>query len=413
MKNDLKYNLYSNFSSSSKPSRTEQSLNRTVAKEELKKMKRNHLSISFLRFLLLLFHHCKSQPSTAGYACTPNQSHYPCHTYAFYRASIPDLADIADLFGISRLSISKASNLSSPSAPLSPDQHLLIPITCSCNSNSSAFNTTYQIQAGDTFYLLSTKEFQNLTTFQAVMAANPSLVPTQLDIGVDVVFPIFCQCPNKTQLQNNITGLITYVFQPSDTLDSIAALLGSSARLIAAWNGENPPVFSTVLVPVSKIPLFKQPPAGHYPSGSTSRKGVIVKMGIGLGVVGAFLLLSIAVIAWLWWVLMKRRGRQWNKEKGRIGLMTTMEQSFTMDLSDCLDKYKVYGIEEVREATMDFDGRCLIQGSVYQGSIRGETFAIKKMKWNACEELKILQKLLFFGISRSQEYFALSLCTPG
>ncbi|KAJ7954800.1 Receptor-like protein kinase [Quillaja saponaria] len=60
---------------------------------------------------------------------------------------------------------------------------------------------------------------------------------------------------------------------------------------------------------------------------------------------------------------------------------------------DCLDKYIIFGIEELIEATDGFNGNCLIQGSVYKGFVDGEVYAIKKMKWNAYEELKILQKV--------------------
>ncbi|KAI8026614.1 Serine/threonine receptor-like kinase NFP [Camellia lanceoleosa] len=66
---------------------------------------------------------------------------------------------------------------------------------------------------------------------------------------------------------------------------------------------------------------------------------------------------------------------------------------FVADMSDCLDKYKVFGIEELRQATDGFDERWVIQGSVYKGCIDGVIYVIKKMKWNACEELKILQKV--------------------
>ncbi|GFP83762.1 hypothetical protein PHJA_000519700 [Phtheirospermum japonicum] len=58
----------------------------------------------------------------------------------------------------------------------------------------------------------------------------------------------------------------------------------------------------------------------------------------------------------------------------------------------CLDKYKVFKLEELKMATKGFDDKCLIQGSVYKGCIDGEWFSIKKMKWNAYEELKILPK---------------------
>ncbi|KAJ9556670.1 hypothetical protein OSB04_011284 [Centaurea solstitialis] len=67
--------------------------------------------------------------------------------------------------------------------------------------------------------------------------------------------------------------------------------------------------------------------------------------------------------------------------------------SLMADVSDCLDKYKVYKIEDLKEATDGFDERWVIEGSVYKGCIHGKQYAIKKMKWNACEELKILQKI--------------------
>uniref|UniRef100_A0A2P2NYK8 Protein kinase domain-containing protein n=1 Tax=Rhizophora mucronata TaxID=61149 RepID=A0A2P2NYK8_RHIMU len=70
-----------------------------------------------------------------------------------------------------------------------------------------------------------------------------------------------------------------------------------------------------------------------------------------------------------------------------------MHVNLLADVSDCLDKYRVFKIEELKEATDGFNESCLIQGSVYKGSIDGEVYAIKKMKWNACEELKILQKV--------------------
>ncbi|KAM1018894.1 hypothetical protein ACFX13_041058 [Malus domestica] len=51
-----------------------------------------------------------------------------------------------------------------------------------------------------------------------------------------------------------------------------------------------------------------------------------------------------------------------------------------------------FGIEKLREATDGFRENSLIEGSLYKGFINGDVFAIQKMKWNACEELKILHK---------------------
>ncbi|CAN6715681.1 unnamed protein product [Malus baccata var. baccata] len=51
-----------------------------------------------------------------------------------------------------------------------------------------------------------------------------------------------------------------------------------------------------------------------------------------------------------------------------------------------------FGIEKLREATDGFRENSLIEGSVYKGFVNGDFFAIQKMKWNACEVLKILHK---------------------
>ncbi|KAI8009636.1 Serine/threonine receptor-like kinase NFP [Camellia lanceoleosa] len=377
------------------------------------RIKPNHLP-QLLLFLLLHFHlhhlhltQAQLAPNTTGYTCTTTtNTTYPCQTYAFYRATSSnflDLASIADLFSLSRLMISTPSNISDPTTPLLPSQPLFIPLTCSCNtinttSSFSYANLTYTIKKGDTFYLVSTNNFQNLTTYQSVQIVNPNLIPTNLTIGVTVIFPVFCKCPNKTQLQNRANFLISYVFQPSDNLTSIASMFGSTTQSIIDVNGNHQiQPFETIFVPVSKLPNLTQP-SGVFvnsTSGENGKKGVVVGLGIGLGVCGILLVLVCGLFGY--------RENTWNKRKGmveRVGEGEKMvrggkalDVKFVADMSDCLDKYKVFGIEELREATDGFDERWVIQGSVYKGCIDGVIYAIKKMKWNACEELKILQKV--------------------
>lgn len=118
-------------------------------------------------------------------------------------------------------------------------------------------------------------------------------------------------------------------------------------------------------------------------------------------------------------VLFKRRDIERDEEKQKLQLnrpgmqMKGMEVNLLADVSDCLDKYRVFKIEELREATDDFSESCLIQGSVYKGSINGDIYAIKKMKWNACEELKILQKVPFFFLLIFCNFFLLFLFCLG
>ncbi|KAL6999389.1 hypothetical protein U1Q18_000550 [Sarracenia purpurea var. burkii] len=158
----------------------------------------------------------------------------------------------------------------------------------SAATSLSYSNLTYTIKSGDTFYYVSTDHFQNLTSHHVPVCRNrqpnsATLVPTQLEIGDNVIFPIF--------------------------------------------------------VPVSKLPQLTQPiPSSPILIGKKKKK----KLGRGEEEVE-----------------LGRVGKRFLRKEKNLDLVT--------DVSDCLDKYKVYEIEELREATYGFDKKWLIQGSVYKG----------------------------------------------
>jgi serine/threonine protein kinase len=395
------------------------------------------LLLSLLSLLFFFLPHSHSQtldsPNTTGYTCSPNQSSvstYPCQTYAFYRTraapNFLDLGSIGDLFSVSRLQIANPSNVTFPNATLAPNQPLFVPISCSCNSvagnltpNSNASlsyaqfnpspntntsisyaNISYTIVSGDTFFQLSTLSFQNLTSYYSVEIVNPDLVPTDLSIGATAYFPIFCKCPNRTQ--SNF--LITYVIQPEDNLTSVASFFGSSTSSIVEVNGNNFDPYTTIFIPVSRLPVLSQTSVVTPVSsnGSDEDKGKVIGLGIGLGICG--ILLGLLIGLWVYrekkWKkreLARERdeeklGEKGGKVKGVFGKGVDLNL-LAADVSDCLDKYRVFGIEELRAATDGFDEKWVIHGSVYKGYIDGGLHAIKRMKWNACEELKILQKV--------------------
>lgn len=238
---------------------------------------------------------------------------------------------------------------------------------------------------------MSTNLYHNLTTYQSVEIINPTLVPINLTIGQDVIFPIFCKCPTKIQLQNRVNYLISYVFQPLDTISSVASRFGSTVNSIVEVNGDKIGPLDTVFVPVSRLPELAQPAPASVSSGQRrDRGGEVIGLGIGLGVCGVLLILMSGFWAYRESLWKKRAGVNKNDAESK---KTEAGISLMADVSDCLDKYKVYRIEELDEATDGFDERCVIQGSVFKGYIHGKHYAIKKMKWNACEELKILQKV--------------------
>jgi hypothetical protein len=132
-----------------------------------------------------------------------------------------DLAAIGDLFAVSRFMVAHANNLSTTAAP-AKGQPLLVPLQCGCPSRSpsSYAPMQYQISPGDTYWIVSTTKLQNLTQYEAVERVNPTMVPTDLDVGTMVTFPVFCQCPATA---DNATTLVTYIMQPGDTYMSVAA----------------------------------------------------------------------------------------------------------------------------------------------------------------------------------------------
>ncbi|AQK87597.1 hypothetical protein ZEAMMB73_Zm00001d038701 [Zea mays] len=162
--------------------------------------------------------------SVEGFNCTANHM-YPCQAYALYRAGFTGvplyLAAIGDLFAVSRFMVAHANNLSTTAAPAN-GQPLLVPLQWGCPSRSpsSYAPMQYQIGSGDTYWIVSTTKLQNLTQYQAVERVNPTPVPTVLDVGTMVTFPVFCQCPAAV---DNATTLVTYVMQLGDTYVSIAA----------------------------------------------------------------------------------------------------------------------------------------------------------------------------------------------
>ncbi|XP_066331624.1 serine/threonine receptor-like kinase NFP [Miscanthus floridulus] len=366
--------------------------------------------------------------SVEGFNCSANRT-YPCQAYALYRAGfggVPlDLAAIGDLFAVSRFMVAHANNLSTAAAPAN-GQPLLVPLQCGCPSGSpnSYAPMQYQIASGDTYWIISTTKLQNLTQYQAVERVNPTLVPTNLDVGTMVTFPIFCQCSAKAD--NNATALVTYVMQPGDTYASIAAAFSVDAQSLVSLNGPEPRTqqFAEILVPLRRqVPNWLPPivlrnnasatPASPPPSASPNatvvsndRNGVVTGLAVGLGVVGALWLLQMLLLVCLCRRL-KAKGRRGDAvasgdgvEGGRFAKTSSAaggggggERFLVSDISEWLDKYRVFKVEELERGTGGFDDAHLVNGSVYKADIDGVVFAVKKMKWDACEELKILQKV--------------------
>lgn len=372
------------------------------------------MAICVLSLMFFFFHTSQitAQTSTTNvtdFSCMLNDSD-SCTTYVIYRAQSPDFLDlgrISDLFSVSRRMIQTASNLVSEEAGLLPDQLLLVPISCGCTGNRSFANITYQIKAGDSFYLVSIHEFENLTNYQAVEDMNPMLNPNNLQIGDQVVFPIYCKCPTKTQIEKGLEFLITYVWQAGDDVLQLSRKLQASPVDVIFENKNrnfSAAVDHPVLIPVSKLPVLSQP--YHSPPILQKKPTWIWILTIIVCTVGALLVLSgLLVFVYCRCYRIKTvnleesqletieqtRVKKGNKDEDFSP--RTMQEKLLPGVSGYLGKPIVYETKTIMEATMNLNERYRIGGSVYRVAIEGEYLAVKQMKGNVSEELKILQKV--------------------
>ncbi|RYQ80385.1 hypothetical protein Ahy_Scaffold1g106834 isoform A [Arachis hypogaea] len=289
------------------------------------------------------------QVNGTDFSC-PVDSPSSCGTYVTYIAKSPNflsLSNISDIFDTSPLSIARASNIKNEGDKLVPGQVLLIPVTCGCTQNQSFANITYELRQGDVYDIVSKTTYENLTNWRAVNNSNPDLNPVLLPIGVKVLFPLFCRCPSKKQLQKGIEYMITYVWQNNDNVSSVAAKFGASPVDILSENnyGGNftAATYLPVLIPVTKLPVLTQPEASHGRKRSIQIPVIINKLLSGV--------------------------------------------------SGYVSKPTVYEANEVIKATMNLSEQCKLGGTVYKAKIEGQVLAVKKVNQVVSEELNILQKV--------------------
>ncbi|GLJ23038.1 hypothetical protein SUGI_0434770 [Cryptomeria japonica] len=361
--------------------------------------------------LLLQVWHIQAQGSEAsnltGYTCSDGPS--PCHTYVFYKAQAPNfltLDPISDLFGVSKLMIEMASNLVDENTQLVDGQLLLIPIVCGCMGNVSQANVTYWISGDDTFYLVSTQKFGNLTTYQAVELANPKLDVYNLTNGTEVVFPLRCRCPTKEQLKKGMSMLITYVLDQNDTWASINRSFGADYEELVSVNGRidfDSSASNSILIPVSQKPVLPQtldlsiPPISSLDEDGKGNSHRVLLIGFSVGgLVGLLAFGSAYLIRQRSSRLAKVFDNRKQPPCQNLKVMTRNEsgqEELLAGVNDCLGKPLTYSLDTVRKATQNFSPVFHIEGSVYRGIIHDQEVAIKHIKGDVSQELKLLLKV--------------------
>lgn len=371
-----------------------------------------------------------------GYACTGQTQN--CTTYAMYRtqSSQETFTTVGKLFNLTAKEVANDSGMNLTTAALAAKTALYIKLSCGCTNGTYRGTVTHKVVALDTYSALANNTYEGLTTYQAMEAANPAYLPTGLQIGQVLDVPLRCACPSASQTANGTKLLLTYVIFPQETLGIMSGYFGNSlADLEAANNVTATTVlqaFSTFLIPLKALkalsaisfvyptptsPSPPPPPTSSNNNSSASTGATVTKsasntplyIGIAVGVLG---LVLAAVFGALLLLVTRRRQknarsqhesqRSLKKDAALIGLQnhqdsmnSSLETGFLADMSDVMgsDKPTVFTYEELQHATNNFSDDSRIQGSVYFGKLQGTLVAIKQMKGNMTQELKILSQV--------------------
>ncbi|KAL1558917.1 non-specific serine/threonine protein kinase [Salvia divinorum] len=328
-----------------------------------------------------------------------------CEAYITYRVRSPyaNLGSISDLFGKSRLEIAVATNLTSEDAPLIPNQLLLVPITCASNGTQYFSNATYKIKKDDNLYSVQVKAFQNLTDYHLVENTNRELNPTNLTIGEEVVFPLFCKCPGESYKEKGIQFLTTYVWQPGDDVEPVSAMFQTTASDIEIANNNRnftAAVCLPVLIP-EKTPVLVQPFPSSASRGKSKRQWILIASSSALA------LIVLSGFAAFFFISLKKKMLDQNSSsslessdlfaiyeasKDEKLEVKTGQDKLLPGVSGYLGKPIVYDLNVILKATMNLSERYRIGGSVYKATINNQVLAVKKTR-DATVEVQILQRV--------------------
>jgi hypothetical protein len=203
--------------------------------------------------------------NASGYTCPANNSSSSsCSATILYRTQTLNekLTNVGTLFNATVKAIANLSNIKQFSGSLGFATPLYIPITCRCLNGTYQAPVSRLITNGDTFFTIANK-YEGLTTVQAIQAANPNQVSTNLMIGTNITIPLRCACPAASaaqqQTDHEITNFfLTFVVFPGETLDVISSYSNAYIPDLEAANKVNAhttlETYTTFLVPLANLP---------------------------------------------------------------------------------------------------------------------------------------------------------------
>lgn len=207
------------------------------------------------------FHTANAQQdynNVTGYVC--NGQSLTCTAYAIYKTqnATETFASVGALFNLTAADVAMDSGKTLTTTALASQTPLYIRLACGCSNGTYSRSVGHKVVSGDTYSKISTVTYENLTTYQAMEAANPTVPATDIQIGATLNVPLRCACPTASQETNSgTTLLLTYVIRPQESLAAIASHFNVTTNVIEAANNVNSTqlqAFTTLLVPFTTLP---------------------------------------------------------------------------------------------------------------------------------------------------------------
>ncbi|KAG0597993.1 hypothetical protein M758_12G036200 [Ceratodon purpureus] len=299
-----------------------------------------------------------------------------CQSYAFFRTKGNEstLTSIATLLNASATEIATANGIdvALTGRYFTGDESLLyIPLACDCyNGTLQAPISSKAVQTGDTMYIIARNNFEGLTNYQAIMAANPSADPYKLGIGYVLLIPLMCACPTIAQQAGGTRFLLSYPIWPNETLSFISSRFNISVQELQLANNLTDPValnaFSALVIP---LPALVPMPAARFVPGHS--EGHSRSKSVGL-IAGLCAIIGAAIVAGLLLVCIWKRVSYYKK----------LEQLSHLDTEGAS---RAFTYKELQRCTKNFSPSELLSsgafGDVYRGMLpSGVLVAVKRIK---------------------------------
>lgn len=112
---------------------------------------------------------------------------------------------------------------------------VLVPFPCECQPGDFLAHVfRYSIQQEDTYGVVATKHYANLTTEESLQRTN-SFPATNIPPSATLNVSVNCFCGNES-VSKDYGLFVTYPLRPEDSLDAIASSSGVPAEFIQRYN---------------------------------------------------------------------------------------------------------------------------------------------------------------------------------